>query len=263
MVSDSKDKLKEITDKLTKGLEELFESDRYREYLQTMSKFHSYSCSNTLLISMQNPQATYVAGFNKWKELGRNVKKGEKGIKIIAPLAYKKVESDSTNRKIENTINSEDENQLTNVGETVVNGYKAVTVFDISQTEGKALPNIKVDALGGDVENYDMLFDAILKTSPVDINFESIPGAGHGYYNLVEKKIAIDKDMSELQNMKTAIHEIAYAKLREIDLNATNEELQNLPDRSTREVEAESIAYIVCEHYGLDTSDYSFGYIAG
>ena len=259
------EKLKEITDRLEQGITELFDSERYKEYLRVMSKFHNYSFNNTLLIAMQKPDASLVAGFSAWKNnFGRNVIKGQKGIKIIAPSPYKvKQEMKKIDPHTQQPIIGKDGKPVTEEKEITIPAYKVVSVFDVSQTEGRELPDIAVNELTGDVERYRDFFAALEKTSPVPIGFEQIPGSSHGYYHLEDKRIAIDEGMSEIQTLKTAIHEIAHAKLHDIDLNAPENEQQPRIDRRTREVEAESVAYTVCQHYGLDTSDYSFGYVAG
>ncbi len=232
------EKLKEITDRLEQGITELFDSERYKEYLRVMSKFHNYSFNNTLLIAMQKPDASLIAGFTAWKnQFQRNVKKGEKGIKIIAPSPFKiKQETDKIDPQIQKPVIGRDGKPVTEEKEITIPAYKVVSVFDVSQTEGKELPEIAVDALTGDVEQYRDFFAALEKTSPVPIGFEKIEGGAHGYYHLEDKRIALDEGMSELQTLKTAIHEIAHAKLHDIDRNAPNEE--NRPDRRTREVEA-------------------------
>ena len=259
------EKLKEITDRLEQGIAELFDSERYREYLKVMSKFHNYSFRNTVLIAMQKPDASLLAGFSAWKNnFGRNVMKGQKGIKIIAPSPYKiKQEMQKIDPHTQKPIIGKDGKPVTEEKEITIPAYKVVSVFDVSQTEGKELPDIAVDELTGDVDRYKDFFAALEKTSPVPIAFENIEGGSHGYYHLEDKRIAINEGMSELQTLKTAIHEIAHAKLHDIDLNAPKDEQQPHVDRRTREVEAESVAYTVCQHYGLDTSDYSFGYVAG
>ena len=258
------EKLKEITDRLEQGIAELFDSERYREYLKVMSKFHNYSFNNTLLIAMQKPDASLVAGFSAWKNnFGRNVMKGQKGIKIIAPSPFKiRQEVEKIDPHTQKPIIGKDGKPVTEEKEVKIPAYKVVSVFDVSQTEGKELPDIAVDELTGDVDRYKDFFAALEKTSPVPIAFENIGGGSHGYYHLEDKRIAINEGMSELQTLKTAIHEIDHAKLHDIDLNAPKDE-QPRVDRRTREVEAESVAYTVCQHYGLDTSDYSFGYVAG
>ena len=259
------EKLKEITDRLEQGITELFDSERYKEYLRVMSKFHNYSFNNTLLIAMQKPDASLVAGFSAWKNnFGRNVMKGQKGIKIIAPSPFKiRQKVEKIDPHTQKPIIDKDGKPVTEEKEIKIPAYKVVSVFDVSQTEGKELPDIAVDELTGDVDRYKDFFAALEKTSPVPIAFENIEGGSHGYYHLEDKRIAINEGMSELQTLKTAIHEIAHAKLHDIDLNAPKDEQQPRVDRRTREVEAESVAYTVCQHYGLDTSDYSFGYVAG
>ena len=259
------EKLKEITDRLEQGIAELFDSERYKEYLKVMSKFHNYSFRNTVLIAMQKPDASLVAGFSAWKNnFERNVMKGQKGIKIIAPSPYKiKQEMQKIDPHTQKPIIGKDGKPVTEEKEVTIPAYKVVSVFDVSQTEGKELPDIAVDELTGDVDRYKDFFAALEKTSPVPIAFENIEGGSHGYYHLEDKRIAINEGMSELQTLKTAIHEIAHAKLHDIVLNAPKDEQQPHVDRRTREVEAESVAYTVCQHYGLDTSDYSFGYVAG
>ncbi len=259
------EKLKEITDRLEQGITELFDSERYKEYLRVMSKFHNYSFNNTLLIAMQKPDASLVAGFSSWKNnFGRNVMKGQKGIKIIAPSPFKiKQEMEKIDPHTQKPIIGKDGKPVTEEKEITIPAYKVVSVFDVSQTEGRELPDIAVNELTGDVDRFKDFFAALEKTSPVPIGFEKIEGGAHGYYHLEDKRIAIDEGMSELQTLKTAIHEIAHAKLHDIDLNAPKEGQPPRVDRRTREVEAESVAYTVCQHYGLDTSDYSFGYVAG
>ena len=258
------EKLKEITDRLEQGITELFDSERYKEYLKVMSKFHNYSFRNTVLIAMQKPDASLLAGFSAWKNnFERNVMRGQKGIKIIAPSPYKiKQEMQKIDPHTQKPIIGKDGKPVTEEKEITIPAYKVVSVFDVSQTEGKELPDIAVDELTGDVDRYKDFFAALEKTSPVPIAFENIEGGSHGYYHLEDKRIAINEGMSELQTLKTAIHEIAHAKLHDVDLNAPPEQ-QNRVDRHTCEVEAESVAYTVCQHFGLDTSDYSFGYVAG
>ncbi|MDK4513231.1 YodL domain-containing protein [Fusobacterium necrophorum] len=260
-----KDRLKEITDRLEQGILEVFESERYKEYLRVISKFHHYSFNNTMLIALQKPDASLIAGFSAWKNShGRTVKKGEKGIRIIAPAPFKvKQEMEKLDPKTNMPVMGADGKAVTEEREITIPAYKVVSVFDVSQTEGKELPSIGVNELTGDVSQYEDFFTALKKASPVPIALEHIEGSAHGYYHLAEKRIAIDDNMSELQTLKTAIHEIAHAKLHDIDLNAPKEEKENHPNQRTREVEAESVAYTVCRHYGLDTSDYSFGYVAG
>jgi len=256
--------IKDITDKLEQGIKDLFESERFKEYLRTMSKFYNYSFNNTLLIAMQKPDATLIAGYTAWqKNFQRQVSKGERGIKILAPAPYKaKVEQDKLDPTTQKPVLDHDGNPQKETVEVVRPAFKVVSVFDVSQTSGKELPDITVDELSGNVENYKAFFSALESISPVPIAFEDIPGGAKGYYHLEDRRIAIQEGMSEIQTVKTAIHEIAHAKLHAIDPDkkANPEERK---DSRTREVEAESVAYTVCQRYGIETSDYSFGYVAG
>ena len=257
---DSVERMKEITDRLETGIQELFDSDRYKAYLTTMAKFHNYSFNNTLLIAMQGGQL--VAGFNKWKDtFHRTVKKGEKGIKILAPAPYKVKQKMEKLDEQGKPILDKDGKPLTEEKTVQIPAFKVVSVFDVSQTEGEPLPSIAVNELSGSVQDYQDFFKALEQASPVPIGFEDIEGGAHGYFHLLDNRIAIQEGMSQLQTIKTAIHEIAHAKLHTIDPNTP--EQSNRPDSRTREVQAESVAYAVCQHYGLDTSDYSFGYVAG
>ena len=256
--------VREITDKLEQGIKELFESERFKEYLRTMSKFYNYSFNNTLLIAMQKPEATYVAGYTSWqRNFDRQVMKGEKGIKILAPAPYKaQEEREKIDPLTKKPMIDADGKAVTETVEVLRPAFKVVSVFDVSQTDGKELPDIIVDELKGTVENYEAFFDALRQESPVPISFEDIPGGAKGFFSPVESRIAIQKSMSEIQTVKTAIHEIAHAKLHAVkpDEKAAPEDKK---DRHTKEVEAESVAYTVCQRYGIETSDYSFGYIAG
>ena len=257
---DSAERMKEITDRLETGIQQLFDSDRYKAYLTTMAKFHNYSFNNTLLIAMQGGQL--VAGFNKWKDtFHRTVKKGEKGIKILAPAPYKVKQKMEKLDEQGKPILDKDGKPLTEEKTVQIPAFKVVSVFDVSQTEGEPLPSIAVNELSGSVQDYQDFFKALEQTSPVPIGFEGIEGGAHGYFHLLDNRIAIQEGMSQLQTIKTAIHEIAHAKLHAIDPN--DPEQTNCPDSRTREVQAESVAYAVCQHYGLDTSEYSFGYVAG
>lgn len=255
------EKIKNITEKLEKGIKELFESDRYTTFLKVMSKFHNYSFNNSLLIAMQCPEATMVAGYTSWKRnFHRNVNKGEKGIKILAPCPYKiNKEVDKIDPLTQKTMVDKDGNVVKERVQVTIPAYKVTTVFDISQTSGKEIPRISTE-LQGDVNGYKNFFEAICKVSHVPIEFEKMRNNSNGYYHLTDKKIAIREGMSQMQTVKTAIHELSHAKLH--DKNAGIEK-DNLPDVRTKEVEAESVAYTVCQHYGIDTSDYSFGYIVG
>ena len=257
---DSVERMKEITNRLETGIQQLFDSDRYKAYLTTMAKFHNYSFNNTLLIAMQGGQL--VAGFNKWKDtFHRTVKKGEKGIKILAPAPYKVKQKMEKLDEQGKPILDKDGKLLTEEKTVQIPAFKVVSVFDVSQTEGEPLPSIAVNELSGSVQDYQDFFKALEQASPVPIGFEDIEGGAHGYFHLLDNRIAIQEGMSQLQTIKTAIHEIAHAKLHAIDPN--DPEQTNRPDSRTREVQAESVAYAVCQHYGLDTSEYSFGYVAG
>ena len=258
------EKIKEITDRLEQGIQDLFDSNRFKEYLRVMSKFHDYSFNNTLLIAMQKPDATFVAGYTSWKkDYGRQVVSHAKSIKVLAPSPYKvKREVDKIDPTTQKPVIGKDGKPVKEETEITVPAFKVVSVFDVSQTEGKELPTIGVDELTGDVEQYADFFKATEQASPAPVGFEKIESGAKGYYSQTEKRIAINEGMSELQNLKTLIHEIAHAKLHDIDLNAPAKEQTDRPDRRTREVQAESIAYAVCQHYQLDTSDYSFAYVA-
>ena len=256
--------VREITDKLEQGIKELFESERFKEYLRTMSKFYNYSFNNTLLIAMQKPEATYVAGYTSWqRNFDRQVLKGERGIKILAPAPYKaQEEREKIDPLTQKPVIGTDGKAVTETVEVLRPAFKVVSVFDVSQTDGKELPDIIVDELKGTVENYEAFFDALKQVSPVPISFEDITGGAKGFFSPVESRIAIQEGMSEIQTVKTAIHEIAHAKLHAVKPDEKTAP-EDRKDRHTKEVEAESVAYTVCQRYGIETSDYSFGYIAG
>lgn len=256
--SNSEEKLKEVTDRLEQGITELFDSERYTDYLRVMSKFPQYSLRNTVLIAMQAPDASHIMGFEAWKDpaIGRHVKANEKGIRIIAPIKVKKqVEKIDPDSK--QPVLDKNGKPVTEETEIIIPKFKVVCVYDVAQTEGKELPTL-ADELTGDVEQYKDFFAALEKTSPFPIAFEALGDGIKGRCNYEEQRIAINEGMSELQNIKTAIHEIAHATLHDTGID----DPERL-DRRTREVQAESVAYTVCQHYGLDTSDYSFGYVAG
>lgn len=262
--SKQQQQLKEITERLEKGVKELFTSEKYMEYLRVMSQFHHYSFSNTLLIAMQKPDATLVAGYGAWqKKFERNVMKGEKAIKIFAPAPRKvEIEQDMLDPETQKPIldeNGEVKKEMVTVKQPF---FKITSVFDVSQTEGKPLPELDtVKDLTASVEEYNIFFEALKRTSKVPIDFQPIEGSSHGFYHQKEKRIAIAEGMSEAQNIKTGIHEIAHSRLHDVDM--TDAENGIMVDRNTREVQAESVAYTVCQYYGIDTSEYSFGYIAG
>ena len=252
------DKMKEITDRLEQGILGIYESDRYADYLRTMSKFHNYSFNNTILIAMQG--GSLVKGYKQWeKEFDRHVKPGEKAIKIIAPAPFTvKKQVEKIDPDTQKPVFDKDGKAVTEEKEIQIPAFRVVSVFDVSQTEGKELPDLGIKELTGDVEQYQDFFAALERTSPFDISFEALGGSVKGRCNYEENRIIINEGMDELQNIKTAIHEIAHATLHDPGGDA-----KDRPRRNTREVEAESVAYAVCQHYGLDTSDYSFGYIAG
>lgn len=258
----SKDKVKEITDKLESGIKELFEGEKFKEYLDTMSKFHNYSFNNTMLIAMQKPDATLVADFNSWKnKFERSVNKGEKGIQIFAPAPYKiKKEQTKLDPDTDLPVLGKDGKPIKEEVEVTIPAFKVVSVFDVSQTSGKELPTLGADELSGNVKDYEKFFNAVREASPVPIKFAEIDGTAKGFYHHEDKSITIKENMSEVQTIKTAIHEIAHAKLHDRDLKKSD--VDKPKDRSTEEVEAESIAYTVCQHFGIDTSDYSFAYVA-
>jgi antirestriction protein ArdC len=257
-----RERMKEITGKLEAGIKGIFESEQYKTYLKTLSKFHNYSMNNCLLIAMQKPDATQIAGFNAWRDdFKRQVLKGEKGIKIIAPSPFKTKKAVDRVDASGRPVFGKDGRRVKDEVEITVPAFKVATVFDVSQTEGEPLPQIGVDELTGSVDRYKEFFTALEKSAPVPVAFEPITSGAKGYYQQMEKRIAINEGMSELQNVKTLIHEIAHSRLHAIDTDKPIKG-QDLPDRRTREVEAESIAYTVCQRYGLDTSDYSFAYVA-
>ena len=257
----SRDRLKEITASIEDGIKELFQSESYAQYLQTMSRFHHYSVNNQVLIHMQKPDATLVAGFNKWKnQFGRNVIKGEHGIKIIAPTPFKKkIEQEKLDPDTQLPMLDADGKIITEEKTIQIPMYKPVTVFDVSQTEGKHLPQLAHD-LSGNVANYDVFMEALRRSSPVPISMEVMGGGMDGYFDLEHQDIAIRKGMSEVQTVSAVIHEMAHALLH----NRTKDTEEKTPElsRSTEEVQAESISYAVCAYYGIATGDNSFGYIA-
>ena len=257
-----KQRVQELTDKLEQGLQDLFNSDSYRNYLTTMSKFHNYSFNNTLLIAMQKPDATLVAGYKAWqKNFERHVNKGEKAIRILAPAPYKiKEERDKIDPVTQELLLDKDGNPQKEEVEITIPAFRAVSVFDLSQTDGKPIPELASKELLSDVEGYQDLIRAVEAISPVPIELEEIAGDSKGYYDREAKRIAVQENMSESQTLKTMIHEVAHSKLHSKEVE---QDEQMKKDRNTKEVEAESIAYTVCQHFGVDTSDYSFGYIAG
>ena len=257
-----KQRVQELTDKLEQGLQDLFNSDSYRNYLSTMSKFHNYSFNNTLLIAMQKPDATLVAGYKAWqKNFERHVNKGEKAIRILAPAPYKiKEERDKIDPVTQELLLDKDGNPQKEEVEITIPAFRAVSVFDLSQTDGKPIPELTAKELLSDVEGYQDMIRAVEAISPVPIELEEIAGDSKGYYDREAKRIAVQENMSESQTLKTMIHEVAHSKRHSKEVE---QDEQMRKDRNTKEVEAESVAYTVCQHFGVDTSDYSFGYIAG
>lgn len=249
-----------IMQSLESGVEELFTSNRYQEFLKTMAKFHNYSFNNTMLIAMQRPDATLVTSYKNWQSMGRQVMKGEKGITIIAPAPYKKMKEKEVLDENQRPIMGTDGKPKTEKVEVTVPHFKAVTVFDIAQTSGEPIQTLAPELLTAAVQDFDSFMQAIQKISPVPIRFDEIDGNANGYYHNADKEIVIKKGLSESQTLKTAIHETVHAKLHDREIM---ESLGVEKDRLTKEVEAESVAYCVCSSFGLDTSDYSFPYIAG
>ena len=261
MANNIEKQLKEISERLEQGVKEIFTSERYTEYLNTMSKFHNYSFNNTLLITMQKPEATLVAGYQAWqKKFNRHVKRGEKGIQIIAPaLIREKQEIEKIDPVTKEPVIGDDGQPETEIVEMVIPRFRVTTVFDVSQTEGEPIAELEVPELTGSVQFYDTFMQALQNISPVPIRMMEIEGEAKGYYHQTEKYIAIKEDMSNVQTMKTGVHEVSHALLHDREVMDAEGILK---DRTTKEVEAESIAYIVCNHFGLDTSEYSFTYIA-
>lgn len=261
--NDGKAKLDAALQQIEAGVQEIFQSNHFQDYLNTMAKFHQYSLNNSLLIFFQKPDASLVAGYRAWEnKFHRHVRRGEKGIQIIgyAPKTIEKevAKTDSLGRTI---YDAQGQPVMEKIKQKIP-AFKPMYVFDVSQTEGEPLPLLEVHPLTGGVEGYQEFFSALEQVSPVPIGFEQIASGAYGYYEQLEKRIAVQEGLSQLQTVKTLIHEIAHAKLHDINLHAGPEERANRPNQRTREIQAESVAYVVCQHYGLDTSDYSFGYIA-
>ena len=266
----NKERLREITDSIETGIKELFASDKYKQYLSTMSRFHKYSVNNTMLIYMQRPDATHVAGFDRWRDqFGRNVKKGEKGIKIIAPTPYKKkIEQEKLDPDTNLPMRDENGDIITEEKTVQIPMYKPVTVFDAAQTEGKPLPQL-AENLTGDVQNYEVFMEALKRSAPVPISFEKLAANMDGYFSLEDQRIAMREGMSEVQTVCAAVHEIAHSKLHNYQKAqeqsaAGDENAQPIKPKSreTEEIEAESISFAVCAYYGIETGENSFGYLA-
>ena len=249
------ERLKTLTDQLEQGVSDIFQSGQYAAYLTAMSKFHHYSFGNTMLIFMQCPNATHVAGYHDWRRnFGRQVKRGERGITILAPCPYRRQE------EVEET--APDGSSSKSVQWVQRMSFRTVTVFDIGQTEGKPLPEI-ARKLTGDVAQYESMVAALRSISPYPISMESFPGGAYGCCNFVERRILVQPDMSQIQTIKTMIHEVSHAKLHAPIEDGDGETPPQRKRRFVREMEAESVAYVVCQHFGIDTADYSFGYVAG
>ncbi len=256
----SNERLAELTDRLENGIKELYASGRYAEYLAAMAKFHHYSYGNVMLILLQCPTASNVAGYNTWKKVfDRQVKRGERGIQILAPCSYQRAtmveKKDPTTGQ---TLYGADGKPIKEPGYVSTTSFRIVHVFDVSQTEGRELPNIAASELSGDVEGFEDISARLSALSPLPIEFGPVPGTAKGYASHMEGRIVIKPGMSQVQTLKTMIHEIAHGKLHSPDFLEDNPK----PKRE-KEVEAESVAYVVCQHFGIDTSDYSFGYVAG
>ncbi|MBR5361152.1 MAG: ImmA/IrrE family metallo-endopeptidase [Lachnospiraceae bacterium] len=254
-----KREMEEITKKLEKGVKDIFDGDNYKKYLKFCSKLPRYSVNNQILIMLQRPDATSCQSFSGWKEMKRFVKKGEKGIRILAPSPYKKeVEQQKTDSNGAPIFDSKGEPVMETV-EITVNAFKPVSTFDVSQTEGEPVPGLGVEEIIGGVDGYEIMLDAIRSSISVPIEFEDISSGAKGYYHVEENRIAVQKDMSEAQTIKTLLHEASHAVLH------SHEAMKDTKDkpRSQKECEAESVAFVVCSHYGIDTSDYSFPYVAG
>lgn len=262
MAGKREEQLKEITERLEQGVKDLFTSEKYTEYLKTMSQFHNYSFNNTLLIAMQKPESTLVAGYSSWsKKFHRQVKRGEKGIKIIAPAPIReKEEIEKFDPETNEPVLRPDGQPETEEVEHIIPRFRVATVFDISQTYGDPLPELDTPELMESVENFEIFMEAIGIVSPAPMRYAEIEGDAKGYYSNANKEIVIREGMSEKQTMKTAVHEVTHAMCHDRDVM---EELGEKKNQMTREVEAESVAFTVCSYFGLDTSDYSFPYIAG
>ena len=255
---DRQEVLKALTEQLEKSIQDFMESEKYKAFLCSMAKFHNYSLNNQILIAVQKPDSTLCAGYTTWQKQNRYVKKGEKGIKIICPSPYKKEYLkdviDKTTGKPELLPDGRTKQKIV---QKVIPFFKVGYVYDISQTEGQPLPEI-ADILEGDLdEGLKSLKEAMLQASPVPVCFQPIDGETNGFYSPAAGEIVVDSTLSEKQSLKTLIHETAHALLHNPEASSSQS------TRETKEVEAESVAYVVCQYFGLDTSDYSFGYIAG
>ena len=254
-----KAEMEEITAKLEKGVKDIFEGENYKDYLNFCAKLPRYSVNNQILIMLQKPDATMCQSFGNWKDMNRFVKKGEKGIRILAPSPYKTEKEVEKTDASGNPIVGADGQPVKEKVEVTVNAFKPVSTFDISQTEGDPVPTIGTDELTASVEGFDKLFEALKETVPVPVTFEKIDSGAKGYFQVEENRIAIKEGMSEAQTLKTAIHEAAHQALHSKEATYGTDEKKT---KNQKETEAESVAYVVCKHYGIDTSDYSFAYLA-
>ena len=261
MAYETDERVAELTEKLETGIMDLYASDSYAQYISAMAKFHNYSFSNALLILFQRPDASFVAGYNTWKQLGRQVKRGEQGIMILAPCGFSAVlEYEKIDPKTGQTVIGPDGQPETVKKPVAPNRFKIAHVFDMSQTEGKELPQIGVSELTGEVDDYSGIYDRLTALSPLPVQQKDFPGDAKGYTSFAENCVVVRSGMSQVQTIKTLVHEIAHAKLHKpADILDTAEPKL----RRQKEVEAESIAYVVCQYYGIDTTDYSLGYVAG
>lgn len=253
-----KKELQDTLEMLEKGVKEVYQSDKYREYLDTVAKFHNYSAKNILWIQMQKPDATQIAGMKAWNKLGRKVIKGQKSLKVLAPYKHKKeLEMDKLNPKTGKPVLDKEGKAVREKQTVEWLSYRAVPVYDISQTNGKELPRL-IEELQGNVNNYEYMKDSLIEAAQIPVEFENIQGESKGYYHLVENRIAIKEGMSEKQTIKTMVHEVTHSRLHSID----NQKDKDITSRNVKEIEAESVAYVVSKHFEIDTSDYSFGYVA-
>ena len=261
MPYETDERVAELTERLENGVKELYASDNYAQYITAMAKFHHYSFGNALLILFQCPQATNVAGYNTWKQLGRQVKRGEKGIMILAPCNFRaSLEREKIDPLTGQALLGPDGKPLTEKVKISPNRFKIAHVFDLSQTEGRELPQIGVSELTGDVADYTGIYNRLTALSPLPVVQEDFQRSAKGYTSFTENRIVVKPGMSQVQTIKTLVHEIAHAKLHKPD------DILDVPrpdERRRKEVEAESIAYVVCQHFGIDTTDYSLAYVAG
>lgn len=254
-----KAEMEEITSKLEKGVKEIFDGANYQQYLNFCAKLPRYSVNNQILIMMQKPDATMCQSFTNWKEVNRHVRKGEKGIRILAPAPYKMQKEQDKVDASGKAVLDKDGEPVKETVEVTINVFKPVSTFDISQTEGEPVPTPGVDELTGSVEGYETLLVAIKEVVPVPITFEQIDSGAKGFYHLEENRIVVQVGMSEAQTVKTLLHEASHQALHSKEAMDSSEEKKS---KNQKETEAESVAYVVCQHYGIDTSDYSFPYVA-